>query len=147
MSLHTNGSLELPADLDRAIRSHAERAYPSECCGILYGRDIPGHRTVVSTEPVENDFELGEQFHRFSIPPAALLSAERSARNNGLEILGFYHSHPDHPAQPSDFDRAHAWPFYSYLIVSVAKGRSEALTAWRLNEGTQQFESNVVLVQ
>lgn len=139
--------VSLPAALDGAIRAHAERTYPNECCGVLYGTEKGGVRLVSETEPVENNFESGEQFHRFSITAEALMAAERRAGKEGVLVLGFYHSHPDHPSRPSEFDREHAWPFYSYFIVSVEKGRSALLTSWQLDERTEQFESQEIRVQ
>lgn len=139
--------VELAAEFDTHIRAHGESEYPNECCGILYGTDRDGVRTIVEIEPVANAFESGEQFHRFSITSEVLLKAERTAAGKALLVIGFYHSHPDHPARPSEFDRVHAWPFYSYLIVAIAGGKSTDLTSWILDDSTEQFTAQQIRVK
>jgi proteasome lid subunit RPN8/RPN11 len=133
----------------RQIEAEGEKAYPNECCGILIGReeqrDGPGRRIVERCVAVANDFESGEQFHRFSITPKALMDAEKSAGDAGKLVLGFYHSHPDHPARPSEFDRQHAWPFYSYVIVAIAKGAALDMTSWVLDDVTEAFERQEIV--
>ena len=124
----------------RQIEEEGSKAYPNECCGILFGRDFAGKRLVDRLIPVPNDFETGEQYHRFSISPKLLMQAEQSALENGDLVLGFYHSHPDHPARPSEYDRQHAWPFYSYVIVSIAKGSPVDMTCWLLDDETNTFK-------
>ena len=137
--------LHLPDALRRQIESEGAAGYPNEVCGILIGRDTRDasgatHRVVDRLEPGTNAFEADEQYHRFSIDPLAQLKAERAAEKEGRVVLGFYHSHPDHPARPSEYDRQHAWPFYSYVIVSIANGRPVDMTSWVLNEQTNQFD-------
>ena len=132
-------ALVLPSDLARAIEREGSTAYPNECCGILFGRDVGTERRVERLEPVVNAFEAGEQYHRFSIEPKDLMRAEKSAAETGQLVLGFYHSHPDHPARPSETDRQAAWPFYSYVIVSIAKGEPLDMTSWVLEEATERF--------
>jgi proteasome lid subunit RPN8/RPN11 len=136
--------LVLPSVLARAIEREGSIAYPNECCGIMFGRDAAGRRHVERLEPVVNAFEAGEQYHRFSIEPKDLMRAEKSAADAGQLVLGFYHSHPDHPARPSETDRQAAWPFYSYVIVSVAKGEPLDMTCWVLDEATETFVRQVV---
>ncbi len=135
--------LLLPSTLARQIESEGAAAYPHECCGILYGRDVlradGTQRTVEKLEPVPNVFDESETYHRFSISAHDLMKAEKTAGDMGLLVLGFYHSHPDHPARPSEYDRQHAWPFYSYVIVSIAKGEPVDMTSWLLDDNTQQF--------
>ena len=128
----------------RQIEEEGSKAYPNECCGILFGRDVDGKRIVDRLLPVPNDFETGEQYHRFSISPKLLMQSEQSASENGDLVLGFYHSHPDHPARPSEYDRQHGWPFYSYIIVAIEKRTPAALTCWVLNDSTEQFEEQTV---
>jgi proteasome lid subunit RPN8/RPN11 len=139
-------TLELPEPLARQIREEGAAAYPNECCGILFGRDVTAdgvtRRVVEAIDPVPNEFEESEQYHRFRIEKA-LLEAEKSCTGGRL-VLGFYHSHPDHPARPSEYDRAHAWPFYSYVIVAVAKRQPGDMTSWVLNEQTEQFEPQAI---
>jgi proteasome lid subunit RPN8/RPN11 len=134
----------LTAAQHRRIEQEGAAAYPNECCGILFGRDIDGKRIVSRLLPVANDFETGEQYHRFSISPKQLMDAENNASAAGELVLGFYHSHPDHPARPSEYDRQHAWPFYSYIIVAIEKRTPAAMTAWLLNETTEQFEEQQI---
>ncbi len=130
--------LILTADQRRQIEADGVSAYPNECCGILYGRDEAGRRMVGRLETVANAYAADEQFHRFSIGPADLMRAERSCRGGEL-VLGFYHSHPDHPARPSETDRLHGWPFYSYVIVAIHQRVLVDMTSWVLDEGTEQF--------
>ena len=146
---HVLGSAVSPLILSPALRRQIEAegaaAYPNECCGILIGRDLKDgsgatNRVVDRLEPWQNIFAADEQYHRFSIDPRAQLKAEKAAEAEGKLVLGYYHSHPDHPARPSEYDREHAWPFYSYVIVAVAKGNAADMTSWVLNDGTQRFE-------
>ena len=127
----------------RQIEADGIAAYPNECCGILYGRDTPGGRVVGRLETVANAYAADEQFHRFSIGPTDLMRAERSCRDGEL-VLGFYHSHPDHPARPSETDRLHGWPFYSYVIVAIHQRAAVDMTSWVLDEATEQFASQAI---
>jgi proteasome lid subunit RPN8/RPN11 len=127
------------------IAHEGEMAYPNECCGALIGHDDASGRRVLRLEPLGNSFQADEQFHRFSLNPRDLMKAEKSAAGDGLLVLGFYHSHPDHPARPSEYDRVHAWPFYSYVIVAIAKGKAADMTSWQLIEATEQFEAEEIL--
>lgn len=131
---------ELAADVERAIRAHGERTYPHECCGLLLGRLDGDARRVTAAHEIENAREDGARHNRYLIGPDDYLAGEKAARARGLDVLGFYHSHPDHPAWPSEFDREHAWPWYAYLIVAVAKGRSHDMNAFRLAEDRARFE-------
>ena len=133
----------------RKIEAEGAAAYPNECCGILVGRDVGAagekRRVVDRLEPGTNVFEAGEQYHRFSIDPRQQMRAERAAEVEGKVVLGFYHSHPDHPARPSEYDREHAWPFYSYVIVKVAKGKPADMTSWLLDDKTNQFLAQTIV--
>jgi proteasome lid subunit RPN8/RPN11 len=132
--------LILSPDLRRDIERHGSEAFPKECCGMLIGQDIPGKGRVIEKLVVgANAFEAGEQYHRFSIDPLQQLKTEKAAAAEGKMLLGFYHSHPDHPARPSEYDRTHAWPFYSYLIVSILAGKADVMTCWVLDGKTEQF--------
>ncbi len=132
-------SLVLPAALAGPLHDHLVRAYPEEGCGVLVGRDEGSRRVVERVIPVENA-RGDSRGRRYVIPPERILVAEREAREAGLDVVGFYHSHPDHPARPSAFDLEHAWPYYSYLIVSVAAGRVAEARAWRLAADRTRFE-------
>ena len=136
--------LILPPAVRERIEKEGAAAYPNECCGILVGRDTKNgpavaQRIVDRLEPGDNVFAADEQYHRFSIDPRAQLRAEKAAEAEGKLVLGYYHSHPDHPARPSEYDREHAWPFYSYVIVAVEKGKPADMTSWVLDDATQQF--------
>jgi proteasome lid subunit RPN8/RPN11 len=127
------------ASLMRRLEQEAMRAYPKECCGILIGRETGDGRRVERIEPASNESAKDEQHHRFLISPRELLAVEKAAARDGVIVLGFYHSHPDAPARPSEYDREHAWPFYSYVIVSVAQGQALDATSWVLNEESRLF--------
>jgi proteasome lid subunit RPN8/RPN11 len=134
-------SLILTAEQATQIESEGVAAYPNECCGAMLGKDAPGGSRIVNRlEKLTNSFAAGEQYHRFSLDPRELMQLEKRAAEAGLAVLGFYHSHPDHPARPSETDRQNAWPFYSYVIVSIAKREPVDLTSWRLDEVTEQFK-------
>jgi proteasome lid subunit RPN8/RPN11 len=120
------------------IRAHGAETYPHECCGALLGRDAGVGREVGDTFPLVNRRDDSPR-NRFSITAEDFRAAERTAQERGLELVGWYHSHPDHPAQPSEYDREHAWPWYSYVILSVAGPRPEEMTSWRLADDRSQF--------
>jgi len=131
----------VPESIARQIESEGVAAYPNECCGILIGKEKDGRRMVERLAPMKNVFDAGEQYHRFSIDPLAQIEAEKSADDSGKVVLGYYHSHPDHPARPSEYDRTHVppWSFYGHIIVAIEKGRPAAMTAWYMDEHTEQF--------
>lgn len=113
----------------REIEQAAERAYPRECCGVILGTERSGDKTVTALHPTENTRADAPET-RYAIAPAALLEAELSARARGVDVIGYYHSHPDAPASPSPHDHAHAWPWASYVIVSVTRGRPASMASW-----------------
>jgi proteasome lid subunit RPN8/RPN11 len=128
-------SLMLGPGVAEAIRAHGTETYPNECCGALIGRD----GQVAATYALPNTTEEGPR-RRFLVRPQDYREAERRAGDAGGELLGFYHSHPDHPARPSQYDLDHAWPFFSYVIVSVRAGVPEDMTSWRLREDRSAFD-------
>ena len=132
--------LKLTREIEEKIRQAGAEAYPNECCGILFGSEADGGHIVKALKPIDNARESTEQYHRFLITAEDMMQAELEARKLGLEIVGFYHSHPDHPARPSDYDRDHALPFYSYIILRVAQGRPELMTSWRLQLSREAFD-------
>jgi proteasome lid subunit RPN8/RPN11 len=137
----------LTVDIKSVICAEGERAYPNECCGFLIGSlDEPGVRIVTEARPVQNSREKEERYHRFFIEPGEFIRAEAYARKLGLSVLGFYHSHPDHPAEPSDYDRENALPFYSYVIAAVESGAAKDLTSWELSADRVKFVSEPVIV-
>lgn len=121
--------LRLESGVAEAILGHGAETYPHECCGALYGRD----GIVRETLALPNTTEEGPR-RRFLVRPDDYRAAEQHGRSLGMDLLGFYHSHPDHPARPSQYDLDHAWPFFSYIIVSVQAGTPEAMTSWRLRD-------------
>jgi proteasome lid subunit RPN8/RPN11 len=139
--------LVLSPSLKRTIEQEGVKAFPNECCGIMLGRDVGDKRIVDILEPVENAFEEGEKYHRFSITPQRLMQADREAGKAGKLVLGFYHSHPDHPAKPSEYDRTHGWPFYSYVIVSIMKRVPSDMTCWVLDDATEQFGEQTIVAE
>jgi proteasome lid subunit RPN8/RPN11 len=136
--------LRMTTTLADAIRRHAEQAYPDECCGALLGRDGARAREVTATLPVPNRREGSAARRRFLITAAEYRALEREARVRALDIVGFYHSHPDHPPRPSAYDQEHALPWYSYLIVSVREGRGEEMTSWVLRDDRGGFTEEVI---
>ncbi len=132
-------SVQLTREHLSAIVCHGEAAYPYEGCGILLGREMDGRKIVQEILLVENARESEAQYNRYLIPPKAVMKAEQLAAQKGLDIIGFFHSHPDHPHRPSEFDREHAWPWYSYLITSVHKGRGATTAAWTLADDRSTF--------
>ena len=127
--------LRLRAQVDAAIRAHGQETYPNECCGALIGRD----GEVTDTLALPNTTDEGPR-RRFMVRPQDYRAAEQRASELEAELLGFYHSHPDHPARPSQYDLDHAWPFFSYVIVSVREGVSGDMTSWRLREDRSAFD-------
>lgn len=123
----------------QAIARHGEDGYPEEVCGFLLGRAGHGRKTVTTLLPIEN-IRQENRARRFEIAPDDFYQADQAARGRGEEILGFYHSHPDHPARPSEYDRVHAWPWYSYIIVAVQGGKAADLTSWVLRDDGSQFD-------
>ena len=132
-------ALALRPGADAAIRAHGRKAFPHECCGALLGRDGVVHETFA----LPNTTEDGPR-RRFLVRADDYRAAETRARDTGLELLGFYHSHPDHPARPSQYDLDHAWPSFSYVIVSVMAGEDKVLTSWRLKEDRSAFNEEHV---
>jgi proteasome lid subunit RPN8/RPN11 len=140
----------LSSDIAQKIRDHGAETYPHECCGALLGRDLdpaaagtpdlskPPAREIVALHPLVNRRDDSPR-NRFSVTSDDVREAEKSAAEKGIEVVGWYHSHPDHPAAPSQYDQDHAWPWYSYIIVSVANGQPQDMTSWRLTDDRSQF--------
>lgn len=121
------------------IKTHAAKTYPDECCGALVGNTGKSRRIVTAVWPIANT--AGESSRRFAVSASDYQCAETRARDRGVVLLGFYHSHPDAPATPSPYDLSHAWPNFDYIIVSVARGRPADITCWRLREDRSAFEA------
>ena len=140
--------LNLPEEHRRAIVAHGEKAYPREACGALLGKAAGNDKQVLATVEALNRFgDLDEfqegagesQDNRYVIPPEVVMKIEREARRLGLDVVGYYHSHPDHPARPSRYDQDHAWPWLSYVIVAVARGRAGDLNSFVLGDDRLVF--------
>jgi proteasome lid subunit RPN8/RPN11 len=125
-------TLRLPGALADEIRRHGEAAYPAECCGAMVGRAEGAAKEVLRLSPAVN--RRTDDPRRYLIAPDDLRRLEREVREAGQEIVGYYHSHPDHPARPSAFDAEHAWPWYSYLIVRIDRGRGADMASWVLDD-------------
>ena len=132
------GSLVLGGWDREAVRAHGEEAYPHECCGFLLGRGEGDRKQVARVVRAANERSDSAE-NRYLISPEAYLRAEREASRAGLDIVGFYHSHPEAEARPSEFDRTHALPWCSYVIVSVKGGKARELTSWVLSEDYSRF--------
>ena len=119
------------------IMSHAKSTYPEECCGFLLGLDsvVRTVERIVSVQNVNQD----SRRNRYNIDPKDLIRADEEARRSNMSLIGIYHSHPDAPAQPSQFDLAHAWPWYTYLLLSVQNGQPKDVAAWNLSEDRSAF--------
>jgi proteasome lid subunit RPN8/RPN11 len=128
----------LPEEAAHAIRLHGRESYRDEACGVLYGRADAEGKRVVRAAPMVNSRE-DERHRRFVVTPADYLRAEAEASRSGLTLLGFYHSHPDHPAYPSQYDLEHAFPFFSYVILAVEGGEPKELRSFVLREDRSEF--------
>jgi proteasome lid subunit RPN8/RPN11 len=127
------------------IRQHGERDYPFECCGLMLGRFGDRGRKIVSeTYPISNSREEEAKRNRFLIRPEELMRGEKYAREKGLDVVGFYHSHPDERAVPSKYDLDHAWPTYSYIVVSVAQGQAVDLRSWEMAADRSKFNAEEI---
>jgi proteasome lid subunit RPN8/RPN11 len=126
-------------ELRREIGEHGAAAYPHECCGALLGSAGP-EKTVVRLLRIDNARERAHARNRFLVTDDDYRRAERAADAAGLDLLGFYHSHPDHPARPSRYDLDQALPYFSYVIVAIERGEPGPMTSWVLAEDRSRFE-------
>src|SRR5260370_14268269 len=144
-------TLWISGHLAEKIRGHGAETYRNECCGALLGRDsstaiehdgetgaLAPAREILQLFPLVNRREDSPR-NRFAVTTDDVRAAEKAAHEQSLEVVGWYHSHPDHPARPSEYDRDHAWPWYSYIIVSVQNGAPQDMTSWRLNDDRAEF--------
>jgi proteasome lid subunit RPN8/RPN11 len=131
--------IRVPRAVAEEIRREGERTYPEECCGALLGRAENGSKSVLLARPFPNGHP-GERARRYLVGPEDYREAEAWARSRGLDVVGIYHSHPDHPARPSEVDREQAWPWFSYLILSVERGIPSSMTSWVLADDRGHFD-------
>lgn len=129
--------IRIPRSVLADIGAHARQAYPEECCGFLLGTEVGGDRDVTESRRARN-VHPEMRNARYTVDPQDVLRIVREFRGD-VQHIGFYHSHPDHPPRPSDFDLARAWRYYVYAIVAVDEGRPGEFTAWRLDEGAHAF--------
>ncbi len=131
--------IEITADILRQIHAHGEFAYPEEGAGLLLGAADIDRKRVSVVMGLSNAREQAARHNRYLITPQDMLRGEQEALRLGLDVLGVFHSHPDHPNRPSDFDREWAMPWYSYVITSVQAGQAVESRSWRLEEDRSAF--------
>ena len=139
----SGAALKIAEDLARQIQAHGVETYPYECCGALLGRDDGGTRQVLALLPLANQRDDSPR-NRFEITPQDVILADKTAREKKIDLIGWYHSHPNAPARPSEFDREHAWPWYSYIIVSIRDGAPKEMTSWRLQNDRSAYDSEPI---
>ena len=127
------------ADIEE-IKQIAQKTYPHECCGVMVGSVENGVKTVTQLIPAENQ-RTDSPANRYLITPDLLNELEKKLKGTDRAIVGFFHSHPDVPARPSTYDQDHAWPWYSYMIVSVNKGEAGELHNWKLKDDRSAFDA------
>jgi proteasome lid subunit RPN8/RPN11 len=138
-------TLNLTRALLARIHTHGEESYPEEGAGFLLGADSGnGKRAVTEVFPLINSREDAARHNRYLIAPEDYLKAELTADKLGLSLIGVFHSHPDHPNQPSEYDREWAQPFFSYIITSVNQGKAGESRSWRLTEDRSKFEEEEI---
>jgi proteasome lid subunit RPN8/RPN11 len=148
----TAPTLKMSTEIAQKIRQHGAQTYPHECCGALLGRDgegdggTPPLREILALFPLVNRRE-DSPHNRFSVTAEDVRDAEKAAQEKKLDVVGWYHSHPDHPARPSQYDREHAWPWYSYVIVSVADGKPAEMTSWRLSDDRSDYACEEIAIR
>jgi len=130
----------------RCMLADAVQTFPDECCGFLLGVENDKGERYLTDLLIVNNAKEGDKRRRFEIASKDYLRAERYADERDLTLLGVYHSHPNHPAVPSEHDRLAAQPFFSYVIVSVLDGRADAVRSWRLND-ERHFEEEPIHLQ
>jgi proteasome lid subunit RPN8/RPN11 len=138
--------LSIPKELLTRIHQHGEQAYPDEGAGLLLGETNGSEQQVSEILSLTNVREEGARHNRYQLSPQDYLMGEELADRMGLEVLGVFHSHPDHPNRPSEFDRQWAWPNFSYLITSVVQGKAVESRSWRLDEDRENFGEEKVEV-
>ena len=127
------------ADIEE-IKQIAQKTYPHECCGVMVGSVENGVKTVTELVPAENQ-RTDSPANRYLITPDLLNELEKKLKGTDRAIVGFFHSHPDVPARPSTYDQDHAWPWYSYVIVSVNKGQAGEIHNWKLRDDRSAFDA------
>src|SRR5215471_13209167 len=127
------------------MRAHGERDYPYECCGLMLGKFDEGRKRVFETYAISNAREEEAKRNRFLIRPEELMRGEKYARERGLDVVGFYHSHPDDRPVPSQYDLEHAWPTYSYIVVSVEQNHAVDIRSWQMESDRSRFNEEEIV--
>ncbi|MGA7915737.1 MAG: M67 family metallopeptidase [Candidatus Acidiferrales bacterium] len=135
--------LKISEQLAGRIRAHGVETYPYECCGAILGRDGEAAREVLDLLPLANRRDDSPR-NRFEVTSEDVRLAEKTARAQNLDLIGWYHSHPDAPARPSEYDREHAWPWYSYIIISVQSGQPRDMNSWRLRDDRSAYDAEPI---
>lgn len=140
-------TLIVPPTIYKQLTAHLSAAYPNEGAGLLLGEAHGDDRRVRAVLTFENQFAADEQYHRYLLTAEDMLRGEEQAEALGLDVLGVFHSHPDHPSVASEYDREYALPWYSYLIVSVWAGQPTTAQSWRLTDDRQRFDEEPVSIR
>lgn len=138
--------LEIQRGVLADISAHGEKAYPEEGAGLLLGTVNGTSRQVLEILTLPNVREGGARQNRYLLSPEDYLAGETEAAQKGLDVVGVFHSHPDHPNEPSEFDRRWAWPSFSYLITSVVKGEARESRSWRLTDDRARFVEEAIKI-
>ena len=139
--------LVIPKEILRAIHQHGEEAYPEEGAGLLLGKAQGEAKRVEKVLPLANTREDAARHNRYLLNPQDYLHGEMEADRLGLDVLGVFHSHPDHPNRPSEFDREWAMPWFSYLITSVQQGKALESRSWLLAEDRSAFAEEGITIK
>lgn len=139
-------TLYLPSELIQTIHKHGEQSYPEEGAGLLLGEFFEDHKRVVRLMLFENAREESARHNRYLLTAQDYMRGENEAARMGLDVIGVFHSHPDHPNAPSEFDREWAMPVLSYIITSVMDGRAAGSRSWQLSDDRSQFNEEIMTV-
>lgn len=139
--------LKMDQEIYEKMLNHVKLSYPHECCGVLVGNIDPnGVKDAVEARPIKN-LNQERARDRYNMDPVGLIQVEKEAAQSGREIVGIYHSHPDHPSRPSKTDLEYAWPIYSYIIIAIAKGSENEAKCWCLNDNGSEFLEEEFVLQ
>ncbi|MEJ2510718.1 MAG: M67 family metallopeptidase [Anaerolineales bacterium] len=138
--------LNIPTNILAQIHADGERSYPEEGAGLMLGKDENGRREVQAILPLTNSREDSARHNRYLITAEDMMAGEMEAMRMGLDIVGIFHSHPDHPNRPSEFDREWALPWFSYVITSIQQGKAAGSRSWRLEDNRQSFIEETIVV-
>lgn len=139
-------SIQIDKEIDNLIRAHATQTYPEECCGALFSRLDESERIIIDYKPLTNVEEESNRGRNYIISPEDYMEAEKYADDNQLNFAGIYHSHPDHPAVPSEKDLKKAMPVFTYIIISIKGNEETTLRSWRLNDDGQFDEESIEFI-